>query len=227
MSYNLPSFTWDNEVIIKNPPVQVFRFLDSHFYGTSWLGMDPESMLLQLDRHRTLITKTEAVDKLMAVKSAAFNINIPCRDCLAFEKIAHAFCNNICVMDAFQPLFIEEVFYTVNQLTEIAKMVDDSIKHLDFRGEIPGYVASVAKHRGVRVLPKPLGFAQDILTFLNGYSPTPDELTLADNLEAMHRSGALDAKAINDNIGDTLQVNSSVRNLIRCYLFDPLAHPLK
>jgi hypothetical protein len=216
-----------DEFILATEPVQLFRELDKALAGahsdpdSNWLAWDTESILLTLDRDRTLITENTAIDKIMAVKSAAFNMNVPCTHALAFEKVVLAFCNNECVMDAVQPPFVEEIFYTVYRLKVLAKEVHGKETKLDFRGEIPGYVAATAKHRNVLVLPKPLDFAQDLLTFLTGYAPNSDELSLIEQVHELARENPAGLKD-HETLSRLSPIDDkNVVDVLRCYLYYP------
>jgi len=205
----------NDKFILGSHPVDIYTAVDTEPLFGEWVTWDAETLLMQLP----LVKDAVAMDKVLAVKSCAANINVPVAKALAFEKICTAFCNNHCVMDAYQPLFMEEVFYGVKQINLISQAVHGKLPK--FKGEVPGYIATVAKVRAVPVLPKPLAFAQDRAAFMTGKSPSGDELELVDSmdqvgLEALKEPASLDSLDPARNPGDRLAAF-----LIGCYLFDP------
>jgi hypothetical protein len=208
-----------DHAVISWHPATLYQKLAAFFTDdASWLTWDAETLFLQLSQ----VTAPVATDKVMAVKACAQNMNVPCTSALAFEKTAMAFCNNVCVMDSYQPLHTEEAVYTVHQLQAIAKTSQDS--EIEFSGEVPSYVAAVAKHRQTPVLPKSLEFAQDLAMYLTGYTPTADECRAIDGVHALATSDidklrdpdALDQLPAMQQSGPGL-----VTFLVGCYLFSP------
>jgi len=212
----------NSTTVLSSHPVAIYRDLDIEFRDAPWMLWDADTILKLMDK----VTEPRSRDKLMAVCRSAGNMNIVCTQAIAFEKICHAFCNNPCVMDMYQPLFIEEVHYAVEQLHQLQKILDPATP-LEFAGEVPGYVASVAEFRNVNVLPKPLEFAQDTFTFLSRRVPTPDEITLMDNMDSIYRTSpedmkdftTIDAIVSRNNIPDGLK--EAAVFLLGCYAFDP------
>jgi hypothetical protein len=211
----------DSKKVLQAHPVILYQLLDNFFKDSgTWLEWDVESLLMQLK----LVDDPVAQDKVAAVKSCVFNFNMPTTKALAFEKTTVAFCNNACVPDSYQPPFMPEVFYTVNQLQQLAKETQDTL--LEFTGEVPGYIAAVAKLRKTYLLPKPLEFAQDMVTFLTGYTPDADTLQLIDNMEALAQSEGGPGQFRNDTVLDSLTPDTDLQDgaiaaLIGCYLYDP------
>lgn len=204
--------------VLRSSAKDTFLLLDEQFGDESWLTWDAETLLL----HCSQVKEPVAMDKLLAVKSCALNINIPCSKAIAFEKTVTALCNNSCVMDTYQPLFMEEVFYGVQQLQALCQEVLQQA--CKFTGEIPGYIAAVAKTRGFNVLPKELEFAQDMVTYLTGYSPSADEITLVESLATVAKTAkaALLDKATLDKLSPgTNSQDKVVAQLIGCYVFKP------
>ena len=74
----------------------------------------------------------------------------------------------VVVLDTWQPPYVEEICYAVPQILKILRAVHGPNHTFEFAGEVPGYVASVAKHRGWIALPKRLDFATEQLNSLNG-----------------------------------------------------------
>jgi hypothetical protein len=225
-----------DEYILQSTPTVLYQKMDEFFTvdadadlgdpgeWVGWLGWDADTFLL---RFRQVVDPV-AQDKLLAIKSFMLLPRIVQTDALAFEKVVTAFNNNVCVMDAVQPVFIEEIQYAIAQLNKLHEAAEDEVENsaqnLEFSGEVPGYIAAVANHRNFRVLPKPLEFAQDMTTFLTGYAPSADEIVLVDNLdkvfaetpEAMLDQDTLDALHTDLEVGDR-----TIAKLIGCYVFDP------
>lgn len=140
-----------------------------------WLEWDPDALILYLEKHGNYIENPIAKDKLLAVKSFAYRRDIGTMDAKAFEKLVHAFNNNAIVVDVIQEPEIEEVYYAVKEMHKLSEALNKyqgatKVDSLEFIGEIPGYVASVAVRSGLRVLPKLLSFAQEMLDFLGSNS---------------------------------------------------------
>ena len=204
----------DSDVLSKDP-IDILSELSLKFEHEPWLSWDAETLLMQLPG----VTDSIAMDKVLAVKACAFNSKVNCTLALAFEKTCKAFCNNVCIMDEFQPLFMEEVFYGIKQIQLIVNEIHGVMP--EFGGEIPGYVAAVAKVRAFTVLPKPLSFAEEATQELIGYAPNPSEMELVEgldklSLEELRNPATLDNLHTEDNQQDAL-----VARLIGCYLYDP------
>jgi len=210
--------TINDKLILSLHPVDIYSLLDEQFNKDgSWLPWDSETLLMQLP----LVVGAIARDKVLAVKSCAFNIKVPCTQSVGFEKTCKAFSNNVCVMDMYQPLYVEEALYGVQQIKLIGAKVHGEEETITFMGEVPAYVAAVAKTRNTMVLPKPLEFAEDILTFITGYTKNPDEIELVESLDGLKHAqlfdkGLLDKLAPMDNPTD-----ATIARLLGCYLFDP------
>ena len=101
------------------------------------------------------------------MQAVAANSGAVFESAAAFEKTVNAFANNICVMDVIQPPEVEEMCYAVDQIMKIFHAVHGDMA-CGFTGEVPGYVASVARFRDWTILPKNLAFAQDMLDELTG-----------------------------------------------------------
>lgn len=148
-----------HDSLLAAHPVEIFQACDSVFSGYDWLSWEPETILLELKQE----VSDAAVDKLLAVQAVAANSKAVQNSAAAFEKVVNAFCNNICVMDVIQPPEVEEMSYAVSQINKIIEMVQGSSVKLSFGGEVPAYVASVARFRGWFALPSNLSFGQELL----------------------------------------------------------------
>lgn len=151
-------------------PVEIYRAVDTMFADEPWLAWEPETLLLALDED----VSEAAQDKLLAVQAVAANPLPVLRFGVALEKTVNAFCNNICVMDAHQPPYVEELVYAVKQIRALIRAVRGRNIDIQFDGETPGYVAGAAKFRDWIVLPQPLAFAQAALDSLTGLAPRTD-----------------------------------------------------
>lgn len=147
--------------MLEYHPIEIYLAADELFGDEPWLQWEPETLRLELKAE----VSGPAVDKLLAVQAVGANSNEVCSNSLAFEKVCNAFCNNVCVMDAHQPLYVEELCYAVPQIDAIIRKVHG--KPAVFIDEIPGYVAATAKYRGWIALPGCLGFAQNMLLEIN------------------------------------------------------------
>jgi hypothetical protein len=231
------STDFTDSFILQNTPTVLYQKMDEFFTGEAdatpgdssewvgWLGWDADTFLMRFKQ----VVNPVAQDKLLAVKSFVQLPKIVQTDALAFEKVVNAFNNNVCVMDTIQPVYVEEIHYAVAQLNKLHKVTElgaekDQGGDLEFSGEVPGYIAAVAKHRNFQVLPKPLEFAQDMTTFFTGYAPSADEIVLVDNLDEVYREtpGALLDQATLDALHTDLEVGDrTIAKLIGCYVFDP------
>ena len=151
-------------------PVEIYKAVDAVFADEPWLAWEPETLLLALAD-----TISEAAqDKLLAVQAVAANPMPVSRFGVALEKTVNAFCNNVCVMDARQPPYVEELAYAIRQIRALIRAVGSHNTEIQFEGETPGYVAAVAKFRDWIALPQPLEFAQAALDSLTGLAPRTD-----------------------------------------------------
>lgn len=156
--------TTDTNLLLGSHPVEIYLACDRLFYDEPWLQWEPETLLMQL-RHEV---DALAEDKVLAVQAVASNCNPVLNMAMAFEKVVMAFCNNVCVMDTWQPPYVEEICYAVPQIVRIIKLVHGKDTPVKFDGEVPSYVAGVAKYRGWISLPRRIGFAEGLLMNLNG-----------------------------------------------------------
>ena len=140
-------------------PLSLYKATDKKH--PEWLNWEPETVLQTLDRDD---------DKILAVQTAARNPNKVTNDCFPFEKVVMAFCNNQPIMGTYDKPYIEELMYGVQQIKEVIKESQEGLhdSDIDFTGDIPSYVAAVAKDRGWFVLPERLSFAQQALNHIRG-----------------------------------------------------------
>lgn len=214
----------NTDSILGAHPFDVYRALDTMFGEERWLSWEPEVLLHELADE----VSEQARDKVLAVQAVAANGALACGKAAAFENVVHAFCNNALVVDSLQPPTIEEVMYTIPQLEKIIKQVHSDAE-VSFYGEIPRYVAAVAKYRGWVVLPTRLGFAQDALDELTGCSPESDKyqefkgtLQLIKGLVA---SVAETAITTSDEVFSLIEEDTPkalvIRLVLGAYLYDP------
>ena len=157
------ALTHERDPLLAAHPFDIYLACDHVFKDDAWLSWEPETLLLELRAD----VSDAAVDKLLAVQAVSANSTAVFTSALAFEKTVNAFANNICVMDVLQPPEVEEVCYAVEHIRKIFHAVYGE-KECEFTGEVPGYVASVARFRDWSILPKNLSFAQDSLDALTG-----------------------------------------------------------
>jgi len=152
------------DMLLASSPLAIYKSIDLVYEKEPWLSYEPETILRDLKHDVSDI----AIDKVLAVQSVCANTSPVFSNAIAFEKAITAFCNNICVMDTWQPPFVEELCYGVKSILELTKHIHGDKVSTRFTGEIPEYTASVAKFRGWDILPKILSYAQERLNFLTG-----------------------------------------------------------
>ena len=140
-------------------PVSLYKAIDKKH--PEWLEWEPETVLQTLDRDD---------DKVLAVQTVARNPNKVTKDHFPFEKVIMAFCDNQPIMGTYDKPHLEEIMYGVQQIKEIIKASQEGLHDgdIDFTGDVPSYVAAVAKDRGWFVLPERLNFAQQALNHVRG-----------------------------------------------------------
>lgn len=145
-------------------PRDMVPALDS-LLGKGWVEWDADTVLMSMPEDQD----HEAFDKVLAVKSVLQHPHIVLTQAVAFEKVVVAFNNDTVIHDQPQPPEIEALCYAVKQLLDIICTHESKAKdQILFGGEVPGYVAGVAKYRGVLLLPTPLKFAEEMLHYLSG-----------------------------------------------------------
>lgn len=132
-------------------PFDVYTQLAKEQAATNWIGWDLDTFLLHYPG---------ADNKMLAVKSLAYNIQKVCSDWQAFEQVVCAFNN----MDQPSVLQVEEICYGVGQIKLIAN------QPVLFLGDIPNYISACAKYYEWLVLPPALSFAQELLETISGYA---------------------------------------------------------
>lgn len=201
-------------------PIDLYKALDAQFRDEEWLSWEPETLL------RTLALQDEGsgVDKLLAIQAFCVNTDLALSDSVAFENLVHAFCNNVVVVDAPQAPYIEEVHYAVEQMKGLAKLVHH--KDCVFVGEIPGYVAAVAKHRGWVLLPMDLSFAQALLDHLTGFSEgTTRRYSIRGYLDAAkdvaNSLSEINPADLREQLKGVESLPQEAAQFLSYYLFDP------
>lgn len=204
----------------KLSPFNIYKKLDAEL-PVGWIDWEPETLL----REYTFKSQTH-IDKVLAVKSACLNMDLVSNDSVAFENVVNAFCNNYVVVDAAQPPYLEEVFYTLNQLDLICKDLHNT--EFGLGPQVKNYIAGVAKYRDFIVLPKELDFAQETLDYLNNY--TKGNIKDSDYSEIYAVSKAIrddladavidDPEAL-DKLSEDTPVSIAIKKIIACYLYDP------
>lgn len=213
-----------NNLLLASHPVEIFAALEVCFSGDIWLTWEPETLLLELRED----VPENAVDKLLAVQAVASCGDVALRSSAAFEKVVNAFCNNICVMDTHQSPCMEEICYATAQIKKLLRMVYG--RDPKFCGEVPGYVAAVAKYHGWFVLPGTLTFAQqmlDSLTNLTGNNKLMREHSpMVHSVKSLYQNVHPDdaRKLLDDAAFPTLDNGPAatiIRNIVGALLFDP------
>jgi hypothetical protein len=219
-------FQFTDHTVYHTSPATLYRNLDAMLtkeHSKRWLEWEPEVLLSTVPEVKYYVPR----NKLLAIQAVGANADLVCSDHIGFESVGNCFCNYHYLVGESQPIGIEECLYTTNHVKQIISDVHklDTDK-INFLGEIPGYIASVAKLYKHRVLPVPLNFGQDILDFLY-----PNNKQDAHFEEMKHIAAEIDKTAIpNDfgNLGKILDVidpgstnGAFVNWLIGCYLYNP------
>ena len=213
----------ENKVLLASHPIEIYTALDTVFAGEPWLQWEPETIILHLKGE----VCDQAIDKLCAVQAVGSNSNVVCTSANAFEKTVNAFCNNICVMDAYQPPYVEEMCYAVPQIELIIKAVHG--KKGVFTSEVPGYVAAAAHYRGWMALPACLGFAEEMLVHLNGLNKSSEKYhrckKLVDDVRDLckHMDRPTAEDILKSDVFKELEPAESyqLKNIVGAVLFDP------
>jgi hypothetical protein len=215
----------NNPALLAAHPIELYASIERLFPGEDWKSWEMETLLHELRDDMDAV----AADKLMAVKAVAANPDMPYTHAPAFEKTANAFCNNVCVMDAFQPPYVEELTYAVTQLHALRRLVrpEEDASLAVFSGEVPGYVAATAKYRGWMALPGVLSFGQEFLNALNGVSENSPEreklmktIALYTSLTKKDAEDMLRDSSV-DSLAKTDEASAIVRDILGALLFDP------
>lgn len=203
-------------------PSAIYSELSSNFGEADWVGWDPHTVLAHIEDATDV-----GQDKILATQAFAFNTKLASTEAVAFENISHAFCNNHCVFDAHQPLELPEAAYAVKQMRELAKLVHGPKFELEFAGEIPSYIAAIAKFRGFYLLPQSLAFAQGLLNHLTGLAPGSPKYQESEKLLTAAESvlGALGASPKLEDVIAHLEREDALtdftRAVVGCVVFDP------
>lgn len=215
----------NTNAILGAHPVNLLKALNEMFKDEDWYSWEPEVLLHEL---RDEVSE-QAQDKILAVQAVACNSSLACSKAVAFENVVHAFCNNILVVDTLQPPLIEEIMYTVEQLRGLVRAVHPEVTDVPLHGELPGYVAAVAKYRGWIVLPERLTFAQEALDRLNGMEVETNKheefkatLGLIKGLvAAVGQTTVAASDEIYQMLEDDSQKTAMIRLILGAYLYDP------
>lgn len=166
------------DYIIHAHPATLYRDLDklmgsdsdSDSEETPWLEWDAQAFDsvfpgVSLEEHEEAEI---ALDKLLAVKAAAYNLQGVCTQAAVFENVVLSFCNQNVLPTITQEAEIPEINYAVTQLKEIMHDVHGPEATLPLGGEVPSYIAAAAKVEGMPVLPLNLAAADAALDYLYG-----------------------------------------------------------
>lgn len=188
-----------------------------------WLQWEPEVLLGYFPKVQGTGSQA-ALDKIMAVQAAAAHMQFACSYSYPFCGIVSCFCN-FNVPRSIKPSHVEEIFYTVGQLQKIADLIHDD--DLEFVGEVPGYIAACAHYASWRVLPKPLDFAQGLLSHLSSYVPTKEELLLVGSMDLVKDMTKDEVTEVLYSMTKDAAPETSrlITDLLGCYVYDPTLVP--
>lgn len=129
------------------PVLRLFALLNDH-YSTAWHDWEPETIWTTLAREQGVTLDRELKDMVLALQLTV-NSEAPLEHWHIFEKVGHAFNQNIVDFQILQPLELDEAAFTLSVLRTIRKAADPE-------DEVCGYVAAVARDAGVVYLPESL-----------------------------------------------------------------------
>jgi hypothetical protein len=140
--------------------LQLFATLTQD-YGEEWRDWEPETIWQTLEVDHGISPSDELRNMIQAVQVVA-KTDAPFENWHVFEKVGHAFCENMVSFSYIQPLELDEVAWTLKALLTIRPKAV-------FEEEIKGYIAACAKKSGVVYLPQTLFIAgcQEALDELN------------------------------------------------------------
>jgi len=171
------TLTYTEDNVLNAHPYDIYSDLNIKYGFENWAEWEPEVLLSTIFGSSLDSVDAPVQDKISAVHSLVINAPLVLSEAFAFEKVINAFNNNHCIVDAIQPLYVEELMYGIRQIQKILCHIGD-LKDSDitFESEVPGYVAAIGRYRDWVVLPKPLSFAQNVLNYLNGISEKSERL---------------------------------------------------
>lgn len=232
--------------LLKLSPVQLFDWLaDTYFKELDdlnteeidWLAWDPDSLVLFLSKKRISISDPIAIDKMMATFAFLFRRDLGTSDAKAFEKLVHAFNNDPIVVDVIQEPTLEAVNYAVTQMRKLnnalQKREDRSslseVVPLEFKGEVPGYVASVAFINNFPILNSNLDFATEMLDFINSNKWRDKQydglISKLKDLVQYLETTKLDSEGIEEILSTVKDSSEIVKNMVVKYIgllmYDP------
>lgn len=129
------------------PVLRLFGLLNDH-YGKDWHDWEPETIWDTLVREQGVTLDRELKDMVLALQLTV-NSEGPLEHWHVFEKVGHAFNQNIVDFQILQPLELDEAAFTLAVLKTIRRAADPE-------DEVCGYIAAVAKEAGVAYLPPEL-----------------------------------------------------------------------
>lgn len=195
-------------------PKDLYHKIKTALADQDWEYWDPYTLLVTLG-----VQNSHDQDKLSAIQGLVKNPWLAVSDYFAFEKIAHAFCNNPVVAEVDQPLSLEEILYSVRQIQAI--LTEAGIQ-AEFKGEVPSYVAVVATEEGWDALPEDLAFASELFTHLASMVSRKFEAEAKAALKALAGMSKDEVSALLDKIApDTSAGANQLRKYAGLLLYDP------
>ena len=195
-------------------PVDLLALIHQKLAGDDWEYWDPAALIITLG-----IQGRTDTDKVAAVQSLLKNPRLSLSDYTAFEKIAHAFCNNPVLPEVDQPLSLEEVLYVVRQIRGIFKKEGGLA---DFAGEVPSYIAVVATEEGWDALPEELSFSQEMFAHLASVISRKFETEAKSALGTISGMSRENMMSLLDHLENDFSPQAfQLRRYLGLYLFDP------
>lgn len=145
-------------ILEKTGGISVLRIYEilNDTYQRLWWDWEPETIWFTLERDHGVQPTQELKDIVMALQMVV-NTNFAHEQWNVFEKVGHAFNENVVDFSTVQPLELDEIALTIYLLNRVRPKTE-------FEPEVYGYIASCAKHSGVVYLPENLfGGAQEFL----------------------------------------------------------------
>ena len=218
-------FNFTDKTILKTSPTALYKEMAIKLEGEGpWIEWEPETILHSISSDIGDV----AMNKILAVQAVAANTELPCMDHVAFESVVNSFCNYTYIVGESQPTGIEECFYTVNHIKGIATQVHNlDPSSILFAGEVPGYIAAVAKLYSKRVIPYPLSFAQDILDFiyLNYNIPLDEMKDIVQKIDsAIIPENVKDISSLVEELDPKSEYHTFITWILGCYIYDPTSN---
>jgi hypothetical protein len=119
---------WTAQAVYSSHPVGIFQHINSLMpKEADWLAWEPEVLLGYFPNIHPEQGQV-ALDKIQAVQAVGAHVQLVCEYCYPLCVVTSSFCN-LSVTGTVKEHHVEELFYTVDQLTKIADLLhEDELK---------------------------------------------------------------------------------------------------